>query len=233
MNKRQTEPNDPAQGSLPYEKFLREGAESLQDEELLAILLRTGAPGEDTVSIGRKILALPSGREKGLLGLTHLSVEELMTLRGVGQVKAVRVKCVAELSRRLARAKAASRLQLTSPEQVADYYMESLRHAEREQTVLILMDGKNRLIRELTLSVGTVNATLLTPREVFVEALKSQAVFIMLVHNHPSGDPSPSRQDLDVTRQIRKSGELIGIPLIDHIIIGDRTYTSLRREGLL
>lgn len=218
---------------LPYEKFLRDGAESLSDAELLAIMLRTGTRGEDTVSIGQKILKLPAGKEKGLLGLHHLSVEELMTLKGVGQVKAVRIKCIAELSRRIAQARVSERLQLTSPEAVAAYYMETLRHEETEQTLLILMDGRNRLIRELTLTRGTVNASLLSPREIFVEALRSQAVYVMLIHNHPSGDATPSRQDIQITQQIKKSGDLIGIPLIDHIIIGDMSFTSFKQEGFL
>lgn len=217
---------------LPYEKFMRDGAGALSDAELLAIILRTGTKGEDTVSIGQKILSLPVGKEKGLLGLHHLSVEELMTLKGIGQVKAVKIKCIAELSRRISKASVAEKMQFTDPEMVAAYYMESLRHAESEETLLILMDGKNRLIRELTLTRGTVNASLLSPREIFIEALRSQAVYLMLLHNHPSGDASPSSQDLQITRQIRDVGEMLGILLIDHIIIGDKTFTSLKREGL-
>lgn len=234
MDKQQKNTNNvSSKAMLPYEKFMREGAEKLSDAELLAILLRTGTKGEDTVSIGQKILTLSAGKEQGLLGLYHLSVEELMSLKGVGQVKAVRIKCVTELSKRLARLKSMKKMQFTNPECVAQYYMESLRHAEHEQTILILMDGKNHLIRELVLTKGTVNASLLSPREIFVEALRSQAVYIMLVHNHPSGDASPSRQDIQITRQIQDCGRLIGIPLIDHIIIGDMTFVSMKQRGFL
>lgn len=231
MDKQQKNTNNVSM--LPYEKFMREGPEALSDAELLAILLRTGAKGEDTVSIGQKILTLSAGKEKGLLGLHHLSVQELMTLKGVGEVKAVRVKCVSELSRRLARAKSRKTMQFTNPECVAEYYMESLRHAEHERTILILMDGKNRLIREIALTKGTVNASLLSPREIFVEALRSQAVYIMLVHNHPSGDATPSMQDIQISRQIQEAGILIGILLIDHIIIGDMDFISMKQKGFL
>lgn len=234
MNKQQNNNKNGILGEqLPYEKFRQSGPETLSDAELLAILLRTGAKGEDTVSIGHKILRLSGGREEGLLSLTHLSVEQLMGIKGVGPVKAVRIKCAVELGRRLSRLRAARTVCFTNPGAVADYYMETLRHAETEQTILILLDGHSCLIREIVLTRGTVNASLLSPREIFLEALKSRAVYVMLVHNHPSGDAAPSRQDLAITGRIQESGELLGIPLVDHIIIGDMTFTSLKQEGFL
>ncbi len=217
---------------LPYEKFERLGAEALSDAELLAILLRTGTKGEDTVSIGQKILNLSGAGADGLLGLYHLSLEQLTALHGVGPVKAIRIKCVAELSRRLARLRLAKTLHFTDPKAVAAYYMETLRHAETEQVMLLLLDGHCGLLRELVLTKGTVNASLLSPREVFLEALKCRAVYVMLLHNHPSGDATPSSEDLSITMRIKESGEMLGIPLLDHIIIGDMTYTSMKQDGL-
>lgn len=218
---------------LPYEKFLTYGPEHLSDAELLAIILRTGTKGEDTVSIARRILELPKGRRKGLLGLHSVSVEQLMAIRGIGEVKAVRVKCVAELSNRLSRAEAEETLQFTRPESVAAYYMERLRNEETEQVILVLMDNKNYLLKDLVISKGTVNASLLSPREIFIAALEHRAVCIMLVHNHPSGDADPSRQDIRITEQVRRASQLLEIPLIDHVIIGDRRFTSFKQQGLL
>lgn len=217
----------------PYEKYLEKGAEQLSDAELLAIILRTGTVGEDTVSIAEKVLALPTERQKGIIGLHHVSLKELMSIRGIGQVKAIKLKCIAELSSRIAQKSAKETMQLLSPASVADYYMERLRHFERERVMLLLMDGRNHLIREHVLSEGTVNASLISAREVFLTALRFGAVYIMLLHNHPGGDPSPGRQDILVTQQIKEAGELMGIPLIDHIVIGDRRYFSFKEKNYL
>lgn len=217
----------------PYEKYLKKGAEQLSDAELLAIILRTGTVGEDTVSIAEKVLALPCERQKGIIGLHHISLKELMSIRGIGQVKAIKLKCIAELSSRIAQESAKKTLQLTSPDTVADYYMERLRHFEREKVILLLMDGRNHLITEHVLSEGTVNASLISTREIFLTALRHGAVYIMLLHNHPGGDPTPGRQDILVTQQIKEAGELMGIPLIDHIVIGDRMYYSFKEKGYL
>lgn len=219
--------------SGPYEKYLQKGAEQLSDAELLAIILRTGTVGEDTVSIAQKVLALPAGRQKGIIGLHHISLKELMSIRGIGQVKAIKLKCIAELSSRIAQQSAKETLQLTDPATVADYYMERLRHMEREKVLLLMMDGRNHLIAEHTLSEGTVNASLISPREVFLTALRSGAVYIMLLHNHPGGDPSPGRQDIWITEQIKEAGVLMGIPLIDHLVIGDRSYYSFKENNCL
>lgn len=218
---------------LPYEKFLKKGPETLSDAELLAIILRTGTKGADTVSIAQKVLALSEGGKQGILGLHHLTVRELMSIRGIGEVKAVKLKCIAELSSRIARAGAEERLQLTNPRLVSEYYMESLRHAETEQVILIMMDARNRLLAERVISKGTVNASLVSPREIFLTALKHGAVYIMLLHNHPGGDPAPGTQDKLLTERIKQAAILVEIPLIDHIIIGDRRYFSFREMGCL
>lgn len=220
-------------GDGPYEKYLKLGAQQLSDAELLAVILRTGTVGEDTVSIANKVLSLPCDRQSGILGLHHISLKELMSIRGIGQVKAIKLKCIAELSSRIAQQTAKKTLQMTDPATVADYYMERLRHFEREKVLLLMTDNRNRLIAEHILSEGTVNASLISPREVFLIALRYSAVYIMLLHNHPAGDPAPGRQDIAVTERIKKAAELIEIPLIDHIIIGDKKYFSFKEMGYL
>ncbi len=217
----------------PYEKYLERGAEQLSDAELLAVILRTGTVGEDTVSIAGRVLALPGEHRKGILGLHHVSLKELMSIRGIGQVKAIKLKCIAELSSRIAQERARETLQITSPATVADYYMERLRHFEREKVFLLMMDNRNHLIAEHVLSEGTVNAALISPREIFLTALRNSAVYIMLLHNHPGGDPTPGEQDILATRRIREASVLIEIPLLDHIIIGDKKYFSFKEMDYL
>lgn len=218
---------------LPYEKFLKYGPENLSEAELLAIILRTGTKKCNSIELGQQILDLPAEPYKGLLGLYHISVEELKQLHGIGEVKAVKIKCIAELSMRLSQATKQPLLKFGSPETVAEYYMEQLRHAEKEQVLLLCLDTKAQLISQTVLSVGTVNASLLSPREVFSYALKVHAVHIMVLHNHPSGDPTPSRHDMEITRRLSHTGDLMDIPLIDHVIIGDNKYMSFKESGLL
>ena len=218
---------------LPYERFKKNGPESLSDAELLAIILRTGTAGESAVDIAKKILSLSNGRHKGLLGLHHLTLQELIQLRGIGEVKAVKLMCVAELSNRIARTMAAKSIQFTNPEIVAAYYMEQLRHKETEQTILVMTDGRNYFIQDMVLSIGTVNASLVSPREIFIHVLRHKAVNMLLIHNHPSGDATPSKEDERITCKLKEAAELLGIGFIDHIIIGDKQYTSMKQLGLL
>lgn len=218
---------------LPYEKFLSKGPDALTEAELLAIILRTGTKEHSPVELGQQILRLPAVREEGLNGLHHVTVRELMGIKGIGQVKAVKIKCLAELSMRMAMTAAKKELQFRNPASVARYYMEKLRHEKREKVLLLFLDHKECLLGEELLSVGTVNTSLLSPREVFVRALKSEAVHIMLLHNHPSGDPTPSGQDIAITDEIKEIGKMIDIPLIDHIVIGDNRYISFKEAGLL
>lgn len=216
----------------PYEKCLIHGAKALTDAELLAIIIRSGTRGENSVELAGKILD-SSCRIRGILGLQHLTIPELMKIKGIGKVKAVQLSCLAELSKRMAKAKQKERVTFSSPEEIAGYFMEEMRHKEQEELYLLMMDGKNRLLHYIPLFKGTVNASLVSPREIFIEAMKYQAVTIALLHNHPSGDPAPSREDILITRRIRDTGELVGIPLLDHVIIGDTNYRSMKERGIL
>jgi len=217
----------------PYEKFEKKGAEYLTDAELLAIIIRTGTKEEDALSLAKKILALKEPLHKGILGLQHISLEELKSIKGIGTVKAIRIKCMVEFSKRMAMQTVNGTLRFDSPETIARYYMEMLRHLETEHVYLVLLDNKNRKIKDVLITKGTVNASLLSPREIFIEALSYKAVRIFLLHNHPSGDPTPSRQDLEITKIIGDASKLLNIQLIDHIIIGDNKYISFKEKGYL
>lgn len=217
----------------PYERCLRDGPGKLSDAELLSVIIRTGSKNANSMELARKILAL-NYPDEGILGLLHLSLQDFMRLEGIGVVKGIQLLCIGELSRRIWRQKALEKnLKFTDPRGVAEYYQEELRHLETEQVHLMLFNNKQALIRELTLSVGTVNASLASPREIFIEALRCQAVNLILVHNHPSGDPEPSDDDILLTQRVRESGKMIGIFLLDHVIIGDNRYVSLRERGYI
>lgn len=222
--------NELSKEEKPYEKCQLLGAEALTDAELLAVILRCGSKGCSSLELSSEILKM-SKLEEGLLGIYHLSMQELKKIKGIGDVKAVQIKCIGELSARISRLSARQKLLLQSPESIAEYYMESLRHEEQENLLCMMLDTKNHLLGEKVISVGTVNCSLVSPREVFISAMKFHAVHIILVHNHPSGDSTPSREDLLVTSRIFKAGEMLGIDLLDHIIIGDRCFCSLFKDG--
>ncbi|MDO4557314.1 MAG: DNA repair protein RadC [Lachnospiraceae bacterium] len=219
-------------GERPYEKCMNFGSESLSDAELLAIILRSGIPGCTSVELAQKILKYCKGQE-GLSGIHHLSIQELMQIPGIGKVKAIQIKAIGELSKRLSRRQNRELPVFHDPKSIADYYMEYLRHEEQENLICMMLDTKNRLLGERKIFKGTVNASIVSPREVFLEALRYGAVNIILVHNHPSGDATPSTPDLQVTNRIAETGELLGIHLLDHIIIGNQEYISLREKELL
>lgn len=215
----------------PYEKCLKQGAEALSDAELLAVLLRTGTKGENVLALAKRLLYEDGGA--GLLGIHQFSFQSLMKLKGIGKVKAVQILCLSELAKRLSKASVEPRLRFSSSQSVAEYYMEDLRHRNQEVMKLLLLNSKAELIDETNISKGTVNASLVTPRELFVEALKKEAVSMILLHNHPSGDPTPSRDDILTTKRISECSLLIGIELLDHIIIGNNCYVSFQEENLL
>ncbi len=218
---------------LPYEKFLTLGPQALTEAELLAITIRTGTKNCTALELAQQIFQKASGKTKGLNGLHHLSLQELMEIPGIGEVKAVKVKCIAEMAIRMSKQRAADALKFDTPETVADYYMEQMRHLEKEKILLLLLDNKLHLIEEYMISLGTVNASLLSVRDVFIKALKARASHIMLLHNHPSGDPSPSKEDIMMTQTMKEAGKLMDIPLVDHIILGDGSFVSLKKEELL
>ena len=213
----------------PYEKFLVSGVESLSDAELIAVIIRSGTHGTRSVEVAQELL-----RQDGhdLLNLYTLSVQDMQKIPGIGQVKAIQLKCIAELSKRMAKTRYKERICLSDPGSIASYYMEDMRHESRERTMVLLFDAKCRLLEKVMMSVGSATAAFVSPREIFLAALDKGAIQIVLMHNHPSGDPTPSREDFELTQQIARGAQLLGITLADHIVIGDQKYCSFREEGL-
>lgn len=221
---------DYPESEKPFEKALNEGLQVLSDAELLAMILRTGSKDLNVMEVCRCFLQ--SGHQN-LLNLYDCTVEEMMKIPGIGKVKAYQLKAIGELSKRIVKSNKLLSFQLVSARQVADYYMERFRHERREHFLVVFLDTKCNFIGDEELSIGTVNASLVSPREVFLSALQRNAVFILILHNHPSGDPQESREDIAITKRIKQSGEMVGIQLLDHIIIGDNCFCSLKEKGLL
>lgn len=226
-NEKQETPNK------PYEKFLAYGPKMLTESELLAIILRTGTNNISALELAEEVLKHARPPRVGLLGLYDISLEELKNIKGIGEVKAVKLKCLTELSMRISKATAAEAMVVQDSGSVAEYFMEQLRHEETETVILVSLDVKGRILRESVISRGSVRMSLISPREIFLEALASKAVSIILVHNHPSGDPTPSCHDIALTEAVQTVGEMIEIELLDHIIIGDNRYTSFKEQALL
>ncbi|MBE5865971.1 MAG: JAB domain-containing protein [Lachnospiraceae bacterium] len=218
---------------MPYEKFEQFGAEALTEAELLAIILRTGTKDKSAVELAGEVLRLSKPPREGLLGLYDVTLKELMEIKGIGFVKAVKLKCLTELSMRISRSSAKEGLVFNSPDLVAQYFMETLRHRDTECVIVVCLDAKGRMIGEKKLSDGSVRMSLISPRQIFLEALHAKAVNIILVHNHPSGDPTPSRYDKEITSNLHELGEMMDILLLDHIIIGDNSYASMKELGYL
>ncbi len=216
----------------PYEKCIECGATSLSNAELLAVLLRTGTRGRSALDLAQYLLGNECG-EDGLLNIHSLTFEHLKSIKGIGEVKAVQILCLSELTKRLAKANAKEKLILNQPSTIAEYYMEEMRHQKQETMKLLMLNTKSKLLGENDISKGTVNAAIVSPREIFIEALEKKAVAIVLIHNHPSGDPAPSENDFYLTKRIKEAGKLIGIELLDHIIIGNNCYISFAQEKLL
>ena len=217
----------------PYEKFKELGASALSNEELLAIILRTGTNNKPALKVAEEILNTKDAYDGKLMGLYHKSLKQLMEIDGIGEVKAIKLKCLTELSIRMAKERLENRMVFQTPEDIATYYMESVRHLEVEKVILLCLDAQLKLLKECELSKGTINASLISPREVFIEALNAKAVHILLIHNHPSGDPSPSYADIDISKKIMDAGEMLNIRLLDHVIIGDHSYVSLKEQKII
>ena len=214
----------------PYEKCEKFGAQYLSDSELLAVILRTGSNGESSAFLARRLLTKLPGQS--ISGLYHSSLEQLREIKGIGRVKSIQLLCLTEIAKRMLRDRISlEQLICEEPAQIAAYFMPSMRFLETEEVRLLILNGRNAVVNDITISNGSFNAAMASPREVFYYALKHKAVAIILLHNHPSGDPSPSREDLSATGRILQTGEMIGIPLLDHIIIGDNRYVSLKERG--
>ena len=217
----------------PRERLAREGADALSNAELIAILLRTGLPGYSAIHIAQQLLA----KFGTLDALARAPLEELLQVKGVGRDKAVTLKAAFTLARKMATEMRAESPLLDTPERIADLLREESRPQDVEQFRVVLLNTRRRLIGLETISQGTLDTLLVHPREVFKRAIAANASAVVLVHNHPSGDPTPSEADIKVTRDLIRAGQLLKIEVLDHVIIGRRTmerqkdYVSLRELG--
>jgi DNA repair protein RadC len=211
----------------PRERLDAVGPESLSDAELLALLLRTGRRGADALAVASSLLQ----RHAGLLGLARASRRELSAAAGVGPAKEATLRAAFELGRRLAAGRLAPGTALRGPADVFRHFHPTLRDAPHERFLVVLLDGRHRLLRHELVSQGTLTASLVHPREVFRPALRESAAALVLVHNHPSGDPTPSREDREITERLVRAGELLGVPVLDHVVVAERGFASLREEG--
>lgn len=215
----------------PREKLLDRGAGSLSDTELLAILLRTGnaSTGESAVDHARRLLK----EFKGLKGIDTAAIHELRTFKGIGPAKIAQLKAGLEIGRRLARTRWEAGSPLRSSEDVYRHFREHLEKEKREIFYVVLLTNKNRKIGDVKISEGSLTASLVHPREVFNPVIRESAAAVIFVHNHPSGDPAPSPEDLEITRRLKEVGELMGVRVLDHVVIGHERYFSFSDRGML
>jgi len=220
--------NDMASEDRPRERLAQAGPEALSNAELLAILLRTGMEGENVVRLSERILA----QHGGLVGLLKISYSDLKNVRGIGPAKAAQLKAAVELGRRIAAASPAERPTITSPADAANLLMYEMRALDQEVVKVLLLDTRNRLIKIEDVYRGSLNTSMIRVGELFREAVKQNAASIIVAHNHPSGDPSPSPDDVAVTRLMVEAGRLLDIPVHDHLVIGQNRFVSLKERGL-
>ena len=220
---------DMALEERPREKMLLSGAKNLSNAELLAILLRTGTKKRNAIELANDIINKDS---QGIRYLQDMSIEELCKIEGIGLSKATQIKAALELGLRISSYRP-NKYKVKNPWDIYKYYMEGLRYKQNEVFKVVLLNTKNEIITDIDVSVGTLNSSLVHPREVFKEAIRRSSNKMILIHNHPSGSVEPSNKDKNITDRLIKCGELIGIEVIDHIIIGDGLYFSFKENMII
>lgn len=220
--------HDLPEDERPRERLIKNGPESLSNAELLGIVLRTGSREENVISLCSRILM-----EYNIKQLSLANVSRLMRVHGVGKAKAAQIAAVFELARRLETFVEEPKRKICSPKDVYTLMYPKMREQKKERFITLYLDTKNQILKEEVVSVGSLNASIVHPREVFKSALMESSASVIMVHNHPSGDPSPSREDIMVTEKLVEGGKLLGIDILDHIIIGDGRYVSLKDEGFV
>jgi DNA repair protein RadC len=216
------------QDDRPRERLMQVGATAVSSAELLAIIIRVGSRNESVVQLASRLLA----HFEGLPGLARASITELQEVKGIGPAKAIEIKAALELGRRLLAASPEERAQITSPADAANLLMSEMMFLEQEHLRLLLLDTRSRVLSSPTVYVGSLNTSVIRVGELFRAAIKANAAAMIVVHNHPSGDPSPSPEDVNVTRQLVQAGKLLDIQLLDHIVIGRQRFVSLKERGL-
>ncbi|HBG15861.1 MAG TPA: hypothetical protein DDW93_03700 [Firmicutes bacterium] len=213
----------------PRERLEKVGAENLSNAELMAIILRTGTFDLSVLGMAKLLLA----EFQTLQRLSTASIGELSTVKGMGKSKAIQLLAAFELGKRLQTSEFTQDDSFSSPQEVARFLMPRLRFLDQENFITIHLNTKNRFITSETITIGTLDASLVHPREVFKAAIRQSSASLILAHNHPSGDPRPSKEDLNLTRRLKEAGDLLGIPILDHLIIGNNKYYSMKEEGTL
>lgn len=213
----------------PYERAMAYGVESLADIELLAIIIRTGSVDNSAIDLAEKIIYYKS-ESPSLNNINKMNFNDFKSINGIGNVKAIQLLALVELSKRMTTTKYPSKIYFNSSKKTANYFMEEMRHLPYEVMKLLCLDIKGAMIKTIDLFKGAVSSCTISSREIFLEALKWNATRIILIHNHPSGDPTPSQADIDATKSISMVGKELGINLLDHIIIGDLDYYSLKEN---
>ncbi|MEA4922589.1 MAG: DNA repair protein RadC [Eubacteriaceae bacterium] len=214
----------------PREKMANCGSEALSNGELLAILIRTGTKEKTAVRLADDLLAMD---RDGIIYLAECSLEELSAVKGIGPAKACQIKAAVELGRRIATVPRREREKVASTEDVVSIYMEKMRYYKKEFFNTLLLSAKGEIISEENIAIGDLCSSIVHPRESFTSAVKKSAAAVIFIHNHPSGDPAPSSEDVEVTKRLCEAGEILGIRVLDHIIIGDGRYTSFKAKGLI
>ena len=215
----------------PREKMLTKGAQALSNAELVAILLRTGTKNDSVLRVAERLLK--KYEEYGVVALSSLGPQELSKIKGIGPVKAVTIVAAIELGKRLSCQASADKPVIRAPGDAANLMMARLRYEPREHCIIILLSTKNHVLATPTISIGSLNASIVHPRELFREAINHSAAAVILVHNHPSGDPTPSSEDITLTQKLVDAGKILEIHVLDHIIIGDNKYVSLKEKGII
>ena len=213
----------------PRERFLRDGPQSLSNQEIIALLLRTGTKNESVLQLSERLLTYFDG----LRLLKDASIEEMTSIHGIGEAKAIQLLAAVEIGRRIGNLRYPDRYVIRSPEDCANYCMNDMRFLTQEHFVCVYLNTKNQVLHKQTIFIGSLNASIVHPREVFKEAFRRSAASIICLHNHPSGDPTPSKEDIDVTKRLLECGRMIGIDVLDHLIIGEKKYVSLKEKGYL
>lgn len=213
----------------PRERFIQNGPQSLSNQELLAILLRTGTKDESVLQLANRLI----NTFEGLRMLKDASIDEITAIKGIGEAKAIHILASVELGKRITQLNYQDRYVIRSPEDGANYCMEEMRFLSQEHFITLYLNTKNQVLHKQTIFIGSLNASIVHPREVFKEAFRRSAASIICLHNHPSGDPTPSREDIEVTKRLVECGKIIGIELLDHIIIGEHKFVSLKEKGYL
>lgn len=217
----------------PYEKLQIYGANKLSNAELLSIIIKTGTKEYTSIDLANKVLSLNTN--SNIRGMLDCSIEEFMTVKGIGKVKAIQLTAIGELAKRMSKPLNILNIKITSPNDVCNLLMDELKYEKREKVKVIILNAKNNILKIVDIGTGTTSIAIIDPKDVLLEVVKMGAPKMILIHNHPSGDPTPSIQDLRITKRLCECSKMFGIELLDHIVIGDGRYESIfswEKKGL-